>query len=82
MIYISEYIATLQEMMAEHGDRKCVFTQSGYYSDGQFADLYTVPGVENILMPAIYQKIGAKDVCIKKEEFEDVFVLGHSEQSY
>lgn len=69
----SEYAEKLLEQVRLHGDFPVVVTQSGYYSDGTFADLY---------MP---DKPETKEVYVGSGEYKTegpFYILGHSHQSY
>lgn len=42
---LSEYIKMLQIYEPVHGSTEVVMTQSGYYAEGNFADLYHLPEI-------------------------------------
>lgn len=65
---LSEYIACLQHTLYLHGDKPVEFTQSGYYCEDRFADLYTPPEVKEY-----------DGDCREDTTF---YTLGHSHQSY
>lgn len=69
----SEYAKKLLEQVELHGDFPVVVTQSGYYSDGTFADLYIPDTPET---KEVYVGSGAYET---KGPF---YILGHSHQSY
>ena len=66
---LSEYIKRLQALEENNGHLEVVMTQSGYYAEGQFADLFDFPEIKTV---AISKAPNAKLFC----------VLGHSHQSY
>lgn len=66
---LSEYIKRLQALEENHGHLEVVMTQSGYYAEGQFADLFDFPEIKTV---TISGATNAKLFC----------VLGHSHQSY
>lgn len=66
---LSEYIKRLQALEENHGHLEVVMTQSGYYAEGTFADLFDFPEIKTV---AISRNTNAKLFC----------VLGHSHQSY
>ena len=70
---LSDYIKRLQALEAIHGDLPVVITQSGYYSDSLFAEVFDIPEVKNFKSPA-WQTHDTYDVT--------AVVLGHSHQSY
>jgi hypothetical protein len=63
---LSDYIKRLQALEETHGHLPVVMTQSGYYSDGQFADLFEFPEIKR-----------AEVSCDS-----EYIVLGHSHQSH
>lgn len=79
---LSEYIKVLQELEADHGNLQVVMTQSGYYADGGFADLFDSPEVKKI--HSYYEEIIDGDWSKRKKipTCNDYVVLGHSNQSY
>lgn len=79
---LSDYIKVLQSLEPLHGDKPVAMTQSGYYSEGNFADLFDEPSVEKV--KSYYEEIIAGDWTKRKRiPTEETFVvLGHSHQSY
>lgn len=79
---LSEYIKVLQTLEPKHGNKEVCMTQSGYYSEGNFADLFDYPSVEKV--KSYYEEIIDGDWSKRKRiPTEETFVvLGHSHQSY
>lgn len=79
---LSDYIKVLQTLEPLHGNKPVTMTQSGYYSEGNFADLFDYPSVENV--KSYYEEIIDGDWSKRKRiPTEETFVvLGHSHQSY
>lgn len=79
---LSEYIKVLQELESAHGDLPVAMTQAGYYSNGQFADLFDVPEVR--VMADHYEEVVDGDWSKRKRtKYEQTYlVLGHSHQSH
>lgn len=86
---ISEYIHMLQEFSKTCDDLQVVITQSGYYADGDVADLYSIPEVKEVVFrDATYKYVdipgvrGRTRVLVTPASKERTIVLGHSHQSY
>lgn len=79
---LSEYIKRLQALEENNGHLPVVITQSGYYSDGQFADLFDFPEIQTL--KNYYEETIDGDWSKRKRiEFsKEYVVLGHSHQSY
>lgn len=79
---LSEYIKVLQEVEEQHGNLQVVMTQSGYYSEGSFADLFDYPEVQTI--KSYYEEVIDGDWSKRKRipTNNEYVVLGHSHQSY
>ena len=62
----------IEELSRLPKDAKLVVTESGYYSEGEFAEIY---------LPVPYvSKYDDKDLGIKSGDL--VYCIGHSHQSY
>lgn len=68
-ITVAQMIEALSQLPP---DAKLVVTQSGYYSDGEFAEI--------MLPESCVSKYGDKDLGIKAGDL--VYRIGHSHQSY
>jgi len=71
---LSEYIEVLKNSLEKHGDLPVVMTESGYYSGGDFANLYNEPEIY------VENKYDRKTKTEIKQP--PVLSLGHSHQSY
>lgn len=47
---LSDYIKVLQALETEHGEKEVCMTQSGYYADGNIADLFDEPEVKRVII--------------------------------
>lgn len=91
---LQEYINVLQswlEQNPEAADMEVVMTQEGYYSDGDFADLYDEPEIEGISIHKtdesgkfMYETVRfyTREVNMPVKEIRKYVVLGHSHQNY
>lgn len=80
---LSEYIEVLKAALVTNGDAEVAMTQSGYYSDGMFAELYDVPEFERVeLGRTSYWDNVAKAYKATPSNMVDMCILGHSHQSY
>lgn len=80
---LSEYIEVLKQALSDLGvDPEVAMTQSGYYADGVFAELYDEPQIEELQVNSSYAWVDGK--YVKKEEPDNraFLVLGNSHQSY
>lgn len=79
---LSEYIKRLQALEENHGHLEVVMTQSGYYAEGQFADLFDFPEIKTT--EDYYEETIDGDWSKRKRiDFsKEYLVLGHSHQSY
>lgn len=79
---LSEYIKRLQALEENNGHLPVVMTQSGYYADDQFADLYDFPEVKP-LGDYYEETIGGDWSKRKRINYtKEYVILGHSHQSY
>lgn len=81
---LSEYIKMLITYSKTAPDIEVCMTHSGYYADGELADLYDLPEIRSIVTKEVNQKFtkGIGWTVISPEIKQDVIVLGHSHQSY
>ena len=79
---LSEYIKRLQALEENNGHLPVVMTQSGYYADGHFADLFDFPEIRTFF--PISENYKMKESFDIKEKITNQLyvVLGHSHQSY
>lgn len=79
---LSEYIKRLQALEENNGHLPVVMTQSGYYADGQFADLYDFPEIKPL--GDYYEEVIDGDWSKRKRinYTKEYVILGHSHQSY
>lgn len=69
---LARYIRMLEGKLDDLGDVDVAFTQSGYYSDGPFADIHSDPVMEDVVI----------DAYRDTETTKRFLVLGNSHQSY
>lgn len=78
---LEDYINILQGRLELVGNVDVAITESGYYSEGKFADLYEIPEMKSIQINNEYKWV---DGDYKRVDpiYQDFLVLGHSHQSY
>lgn len=79
---LSEYIKRLQALEENNGHLPVVMTQSGYYAESRFADLFDFPEIRTILL-GIGEYNQSDSFGDREKVSKQVYViLGHSHQSY
>ena len=74
---LSDYIKVLQALEPLNGSRKVAITQSGYYSETPFAEVFIPPKIQD------YKQVVYSDQPDHEQgSTETLVVLGHSHQSY
>ncbi len=74
---LSDYIKVLQALEPLNGGREVAITQSGYYSEGPFADLFIPPEIQDYKQVVLSSNPEQEQTSTKT-----LVILGHSHQSY
>lgn len=79
---LEDYINILRGRLDRLGNVDVCMTESGYYSDGPFAELYAIPEMKSIKINDGWKWIDGEHVKTNEPEYKDFLVLGNSHQSY